>query len=283
MNLTVITVCFNAKYDLRKTLDSVLEQTYMDMEYLVVDGGSNDGTVELLNEYSVRFERKSKKFRYISEKDKGTYDAMNKGALLAQGVWINYMNAGDIFYSNDSLKTFFSHEIKESIGVAYGNTLQEYDFGSGIATPKDYNSEVMPFCHQSCFVRTCYMQKYLFDLSYKIVADHDLFYRICKDGIQYQYIPVVVARYNGQYGLSATHPFTLHKEMLRIYHITEKWFYPFALVWCYMRYGWVQPFKDNMPRWMTDAWMKHKRKYIKNSFQNIWQEDSLLCLIALFY
>lgn len=61
MNLTVITVCFNAKDDLRKTLDSVLEQTYMDMEYLVVDGGSNDGTVELLNEYTVRFERESKK------------------------------------------------------------------------------------------------------------------------------------------------------------------------------------------------------------------------------
>ena len=263
MNLTIITVCFNAKDDLRKTLDSVLEQTYDDIEYLIVDGGSNDGTIELLKSYESLFNSKDISFQYISEKDKGTYDAMNKGALMAKGTWINYMNAGDTFYSNESLKKFFSHEVKKTVGVVYGNTLQEYDFGSGIATPSDYDSEVMPFCHQSCFVKTCYMKKYLFDLSYKIVADHDLFYRIYRAGIKYQYIPIVVARYNGQYGLSATHPFTLHKEMLNIYHINEKWFYPISLLWCYLRYGWVQPFKNHMPRWMTDAWMKHRRKYIK--------------------
>lgn len=265
MNLTVITVCFNAKDDLRKTLDSVLEQTYMDMEYLVVDGGSNDGTVELLDEYTVRFERESKKIRYISEKDNGTYDAMNKGALLAQGVWINYMNAGDSFYSRDTLSRFFSNTIEYRAGVIFGNTYQVFDFGGGIAKYKDYlkDNPVMPFCHQSCFVRTNLMQIYLFDTTYRIVADHDLFYRLYSDNVKYQYINEVVARYNGQYGLSATHPLLLRKEGLRIHHINEKWYYPLALIWVYLRYGWVQPFKNHMPRWMTDAWMKHKRKYIK--------------------
>ena len=265
MNLTVITVCFNAKNDLRKTLDSVLEQTYMDMEYLVVDGGSKDGTVKMLKEYEKLFASKGKAFRFISEKDNGTYDAMNKAALLASGTWINYMNAGDTFYGKDTLGSFFVHAIDKNSGVVFGNTYQVFDFGGGIARYEDYKKDnpVMPFCHQSCFVRSNLMRNYLFDMSYRIVADHDLFYRLHSDGVKYQYVDEVVARYSGQYGLSATHPLLLRKEGLRIHHINEKWYYPLALIWVYMRYGWVQPFKNYMPRWMTDAWMKHKRRYIK--------------------
>lgn len=262
MKLTIITVCYNAADDLKKTLHSVLSQTYTDFEYLVIDGGSRDHTVALLKEYQPRFERAGIPFHYLSERDKGTYDAMNKGADKAQGEWVNYMNAGDSFYSNDSLKLFFAHQIMPKAGVIYGDTLQIFDFGEGIAKAQDYmkDNPVMPFCHQSCFVRADLMRKYRFDLSYRIVADHDLFYRIHQDGILYQYIEATVARYNSQYGLSATHPLLLHKEGLRIHHITERWYYPFALAWVYLRYGWIQAFKNHMPRWMTDTWMKHKRR-----------------------
>ena len=86
MNISVITVCFNSKDDLRKTLDSVLSQTYVDMEYLVVDGGSRDGSVDLLRAYESKFKTKGISFRFVSEKDKGTYDAMNNGAMMAKGV-----------------------------------------------------------------------------------------------------------------------------------------------------------------------------------------------------
>lgn len=178
MMVTVITVCFNAKQDLKKTINSVLAQTYEAMEYIVVDGGSMDGSQNLLEVYKGLFEKSGKRFHYVSEKDNGTYDAMNKGALMAKGEWINYMNAGDCFFSDDTLSSFFSHEIDEEAEVLYGNTLQEYDFGSGIATPKDFGNEVMPFCHQSCFVRKATMQQLRFNTRYKIVADHDLFYRI---------------------------------------------------------------------------------------------------------
>lgn len=266
MNVTVITVCFNAKEDLKKTLRSVWEQTYTNMEYLVIDGGSTDGTIEYLKEYKTLFEKKGKLFRYVSESDNGTYDAMNKGALIAQGKWINYMNAGDTFYCPDSLTLFFAHEIQANIGVVFGNTCQEYDFGIGIAKYEDYvkDNPIMPFCHQSCFVRTKLMQSYLFDTSYRIVADHDLFFRLHSAGVKYQYIDEVVARYNSQYGLSATHPLLLRKEGLRIHHIKEKWYYPLVLLWVYVRYGWVQSFKNNMPHWITEAWIKHKKKYITN-------------------
>lgn len=265
LNLTVITVCFNAKDDLEKTLASVLQQDYEDMEYLVIDGGSSDGTISLLKEYQTKFRNLGKVMRYVSEKDEGTYDAMNKGAKMAQGLWVNYMNAGDSFYEDSTLSKFFEHRIEETSGVLFGNTYQIFDFGSGVARYEDYlkDNPVMPFCHQSCFVRSDLMRKYLFDVSYRIVADHDLFFRLYSAGVKYQYIDEIVARYNGQYGLSATHPLLLRKEGLKIHHVTKKWYYPLALMWVYVRYGWIQSFKDHMPRFMADAWMKHKRKYIK--------------------
>lgn len=264
--ISIITVCWNAKEDLRRTLESVEQQIYPDLEYIVMDGGSTDGTVELLDAYALRFASAEISFRYISEPDKGTYDAMNKGALLAQGEWINYMNAGDAFYSPSCLMEFFTKGVEEDAGVIYGDTFQMFDFGSGIATEADYlkDNTVMPFCHQSCFVRRELMTEFKFDLSYRIIADHDLFYRLRKSAVRFQYIPVVIARYNGQYGLSATHPLTLHLEGLRSHQITERWYYPFALFWTYLRYGWVQPFKNHMPRRITDWWMKRKRKRFIN-------------------
>ncbi|WP_270570170.1 glycosyltransferase family 2 protein [Bacteroides eggerthii] len=264
MKVTIITVCFNASEDLQKTLDSVLNQEYTNLEYLIVDGGSQDNTLELLKQYEILFISAGKSFRYISEKDNGTYDAMNKGARLARGEWINYMNAGDSFYATTTLQEVFSHKITDNVGVVYGDTLQIFDFGSGIAKASDYmkDNQIMPFCHQSCFVKTKLMKEYQFDLTYQIVADHDLFFRLTKNHIKFQYIPVVIARYNGQYGLSATNPLTLRLERLQIHHITQKWYYPIALIWTYLRYGWIQTFKNNMPHWMTNAWMKHKRKFI---------------------
>lgn len=264
VTVSIITVCYNSSSDLKKTLLSVSEQTYTDFEYIVVDGGSSDETLSLLHHYEEVFRKRSIPFIYISEKDNGVYDAMNKGALMAKGEWINYMNAGDGFYSKDSLERFFSYTINPNCGVLYGDTLQLFDFGSGIAKASDYakDNPYMPFCHQSCFVKAELVRKYRFDTSYRIVADHDFFFRLHEDGVRSQYIEEVVAKYNGQYGLSATHPLVLRLEGLRIHHISEKWYYPFAVCWCYLRYGWVQAFKNHMPRWMTNARMKHRRKFL---------------------
>lgn len=264
MKVSIITVCYNAEGDLRKTIDSILKQTYNNFEYIVVDGGSIDNSVELLQESRTQFMSKSIPFKYISEKDRGTYDAMNKGASMVIGEWINYMNAGDCFYSDTTLEDFFSCHISNDTGVCYGNTLQVYDFGSGISQPKDFKSNpMMPFIHQSSFVRTNLMRKYRFDLKFKIVADFDFFFRLRRDKIKFQHIPLVVSRYNGQYGLSARNPLLLHKEILEIKGITQRWYYIIVLMWTYLRYGWVQFSKDNIPYFITNSWMKYKRKYIK--------------------
>ena len=98
--ITIVTVCFNAEEILEQTMLSVLNQTYSDIEYLLIDGGSKDGTLDIIKKYSDRV-------RWISEPDKGIYDAMNKAIKMASGEWINFMNAGDFFASTDVLEKVF--------------------------------------------------------------------------------------------------------------------------------------------------------------------------------
>lgn len=262
MKVSVITVCRNAAEDLKRTLQSVAEQAGADMEYLVVDGLSNDGTADLLHEYEPVFAAAGIPFRYVSERDSGTYDAMNKGADMAQGDWIIYMNAGDAFYAPDTLRTFWEHPVASDIGYCYGDTYKVWDFGGGIETPEEgmKDNPYMPFCHQSVFVRAELMRTYRFDTAYRIVADFDLFYRMQQAGVNSCYIPQVVSRYNGQYGLSAQNPLQIHKEGLLIRGIKGTWQYPIRLAWVYLRYGWVSRAKALLPEACVKAWMKYKRR-----------------------
>lgn len=262
MKLSVITVCYNALEDLKKTVDSVLNQTFREFEYVVIDGNSSDGTKEFLASKEADFAENEIPFCWISEPDRGIYDAMNKGANMAKGEYVNYMNAGDSFYDAQSLSKFFSHITSSDSGVLYGDTMVTYRFGSGIAKAEDYKRDnpIMPFCHQSCFVKTALMRQFRFDESYRIIADHDLFYRMSEAGVSQLYIEEVVACYNGEYGMSANNPLMLRLEGLRVHHVQDKWYYPFSVLWVYFRYGWIAWFKRNMPQAWSDAWMKRKRR-----------------------
>ena len=89
--ITIITVAYNAVKDIENTILSVLNQTYPNIEYIIIDGGSTDGTLDIIKKYEDKISY------WVSEPDKGIYDAMNKGTLKATGVWLNFMNAGDTF------------------------------------------------------------------------------------------------------------------------------------------------------------------------------------------
>ena len=106
MTISIITATYNSAATLRSTFDSILQQTYRDIDYIVIDGGSTDGTIDIIREYEPRFGRL---IRWISEPDHGIYDAMNKGIRMAKGDVVGILNSDDFFSSDDILATVASN------------------------------------------------------------------------------------------------------------------------------------------------------------------------------
>ena len=198
VKVTVITVTFNCVSVLEKTIQSVLSQTLKNIEYIIIDGGSTDGTVDLIEKY------KSHLSFWCSEKDNGIFDAMNKGVAHANGEWVNFMNAGDLFYDENILETVFTK-----------NDTSKYDFIFGDNVVSVDNREIyklahpffeakglfkrMGFNHQSVFVRTNLARKYPFDLQYKIAADYNMINKIYEHGGKPLYVnkPLSVTNLDG--------------------------------------------------------------------------------------
>lgn len=179
--ITIITVVYNALNDIEDTLKSIFEQDYSNKEIIIIDGESTDGTLELISKYQDNIDH------LISEKDKGVYDAMNKGIKLSNGHWICFMNAGDIFYKDDILnKIFGNEEINDDIVI--GEHIVDFKkFQRSVKTKNIKLIEYgMPFCHQSAFVKTELYRKKYFDLNYTLAADFNFFYWCYISGINFK-------------------------------------------------------------------------------------------------
>ncbi len=189
--VTVITVTRNDAENLRKTIDSVLAQSYENREYIVIDGGSTDGTCELLGRYDHGIDV------WLSEPDEGIFHAMNKGAERAIGEWILFLNSGDLFFNNRVLCDCFSEPIPANIDAVYGNTVYAY----GEKGYREYRqaSALHQFwkglmtCHQSFFVRRKALERGKFDLRYKVAADFHSLYSLYMNGGLFFHIPVYVS------------------------------------------------------------------------------------------
>lgn len=173
IKVTVITVVRNDVGHIEETLLSVLNQSYSNLEYIVIDGGSTDGTVEIIKKYTDRLAF------WISEPDGGIYPAMNKGLEHATGEWVNFMNSGDIFADHLVIEKLFSSvndwNCKHLIG---GNTINVYSDGREEihhAEPANVIPQRLPFSHQASFVRTADCH---FDTCFKYAADYALFYQL---------------------------------------------------------------------------------------------------------
>lgn len=170
MKISVITVCYNAEKTIEDTIKSVLNQDYKDLEYIIIDGASTDGTVNIITEYQKIFP-----ITLISEKDEGIYDAMNKGTKLSSGDWINFMNAGDKFYSLNSVSNVIKY-LSEDCDIIYGNTEIIYkDFKTIKEEPTPDKLWMGRIPHQSAFIKSSTMKKYLYNKENKIVADLEFF------------------------------------------------------------------------------------------------------------
>ncbi|WP_308765558.1 glycosyltransferase family 2 protein [uncultured Bacteroides sp.] len=209
--ISVITVCYNASTTIQETIESVLGQDYSDYEYIIIDGKSSDNTLEVINTY------KSNAIKLISEPDSGVYDAMNKGLKIASGDWIYYLNAGDVLCS-DSIFTKVSFYFKNDIDVIYGNIILKYKNKSTLAKPLslDYFPIQFPIFHPGTFVRSGVIKGYGFDLSYKIAADYNLFYKLYQDLRTFYYIDLNIAIFEAETGLSSSNRVDLFVECQRI-------------------------------------------------------------------
>lgn len=209
--ISVITVCYNAVSTLENTILSVLNQTYPNIEYIIIDGGSTDGSVDIIKKYADRLAY------WVSEPDNGVYDAMNKGVAVASGNWVNFMNAGDFFYCSETVSTLFVESVDERVACVFGNTIFRYSEKEVLI---EYKSSpihsVMPSCHQSIFCRRQVLLDMPFNLKYKIAADYDFFHRINKFGWQYKFVNCIVAVYDATGGISSKSVLKTKKEIYKI-------------------------------------------------------------------
>ena len=178
IKISIITVCYNSVRTLEKTILSLAGQTYSNIEYIVVDGNSNDGTLEIIKMH------KDKIAKWISEPDIGLYDAMNKGIALATGDIIGILNSDDIFYSNTVIQEIVNFHRINNIEASMGNIVQHKHNGKVVRryssnnwNPQKLRSGYMP-PHPSIFIKRELFDKFgLYHLGFNIAADYELIVR----------------------------------------------------------------------------------------------------------
>ena len=187
--ISVVTVVRNAVDALRSTVESVVAQTYDNIEYVIIDGASTDGTVDYVKKLGPRVDK------FVSEPDKGIYDAMNKGIDASTGDFLIFMNAGDVFYSTETVSKIFEGNEYSEFGVVYGDVAKmAFD---GVAVVKKAGeprySHRMFFCHQSAFYRREELVKEKFDISHRMSADIHQVKRLYKKDVRFIRVDVPVA------------------------------------------------------------------------------------------
>lgn len=198
MKISVITVCYNSAETIGHTLRSVREQTHSDIEHIIVDGGSKDNTLGVIEAEGQHVAK------VVSERDKGIYDAMNKGIELASGEIVGFINADDFYASPDSLAIVAAAFSDPTVDAAYGdlvyvarnnlNKVLRYWRG-GTYNENSFQNGWMP-PHPTFYVRRCIFERLGgFDARYHIAADYDLILRfLAVEKIRSIYIPEVMVR-----------------------------------------------------------------------------------------
>ena len=208
--VSVITVTLNTVSVLEKTIRSVLEQDHVSIEYIIIDGGSMDGSANVIRKYEEKIHF------WISEPDKGVYDAMNKGLAKATGDWVGFMNAGDTFYDSHTVSSVFDPDPGDA-GVIYGDTIADYSYRriykKAGAAEQLWKGMVM--CHQSVFIRTALVKPEGFDPDYKIGSDYDMILRLYLEGRHFKYVHRPVSVIDTK-GISNQHMVSSAKEHFAI-------------------------------------------------------------------
>ena len=177
--ISIITPCFNSEKTIERTLESVLNQTYQNYEYIIVDGKSTDNTLSIIEKYKEKF---GDKLQVVSEKDSGIYDAMNKGINLATGELIGIVNSDD-FYELDALENIVKEYNNEKYAVFYGmmRTIENNKESSIVIYNHEFVKKKM-ITHPTCFVtKKLYSALGAYSLEYKSSSDYDFMLRVSQN------------------------------------------------------------------------------------------------------
>lgn len=197
MFYSIIIVALNDKINLIKTFKSLELQDFKEYELIFIDGKSVDGTYEVFKEF--RDKNLNAPIKLISEKDTGIYDAMNKGAKLANGEWLFFLNAGDVFFRNTTLENIHKKitQNEHQIDIYYGNVFRE-DLNRVLFPPKKISyyslNKSLGICHQTIFCKKQSML--LFDTKYKLVADLNWLFNQMNLKRKFSYINETVINYD---------------------------------------------------------------------------------------
>ena len=219
--ISIVTVSYNSVRTIAATIDSVLAQTYPNIEYLIIDGSSTDGTIELVRSYSTRISK------YISEPDMGMYDAINKGIRLATGDIVGLLHSNDLFYDKNVVEKVVEAFSTSDISAVYGD-VQFVDsenlsrrvryYSSKHFNPGKFRFGFMP-AHPSFYVKRELFEKLgCYKTDYKIAADFELLVRfLMVNQVRYKYLemPFVSMRTGGVSNKTVRSNYTLNKEIAR--------------------------------------------------------------------
>lgn len=193
MKYSIITINYNNKVGLLKTITSVIGQSYKDFEYIIIDGGSQDGSIDIIKQYADYITY------WITEPDKGVFNAMNKGIIKAKGDYLNFMNSGDCFYNEDVLKHLAAQDLSEDLIVG-----RDYHYNTdtkrGFATILPPRLSMLTFIHhtlphQSSFFKRELFDNNLYDETLQIAADLKLYINlICVKECSVKLIDIIVCR-----------------------------------------------------------------------------------------
>lgn len=193
MKLSIITINYNNCDGLKRTIDSVVSQTFTDYEWIIIDGGSNDGSRELIEQYQEHFTY------WISEPDNGIYNAMNKGIEKANGDWMLFLNSGDWLFGNDTLKKVFSKSYDADI--LYGDVMYHWPDKRGTELERKPDRLSLYFfysdtlCHQATFYRKEIFNSHKYNEAFRICSDWALYIQLMIEGFRFQHLPFCVSNF----------------------------------------------------------------------------------------
>lgn len=213
MKVTIITVCLNSASTIEKTIQSVLNQSYADIEYIIIDGKSTDGTLDIINKYKNKF---AGRMTVYSEKDGGIYHAMNKGIKRSHGDIIGIINSDDWYEQSaveDSVTAILESGKRNVITYGFMRFYDNENEESILFNRHEFLNRKM-ITHPTCFVsKSVYKKIGLFDTKYKLAADYDFIVRAYKGGIEF--IPIYKLISNFKLG-GASSSVKLTQEVIKI-------------------------------------------------------------------